>query len=161
MKGFLFKLAFIFFISGWLTSCSKKSNPAPTTNPNPPTCTMTVNGTTYTLAASAQYSSSGGQIPFSAAGGGYVIQFVDKAPAIGTITLSDPNTSSYATVIQKSNNETWLTDTVHTGTLTLTTYNTSSRIISGTISFVANETYPAAGGSVINVTNGSFSNVPF
>ncbi len=161
MKLFLIKFVFIFAMAAYLTSCSKKNDPPASVNPNPPTCTMTVNGTTYTLTASAQYSSTRGQIPFSAAGGGYVIQFVDKTPGIGTITLSDPNTNSYATVIQKANSIEWLTDTVYTGKLTLTTYNTSTRTISGTILFVANEKTPNASGSTIAITNGSFSNVPF
>ena len=53
------------------------------------------------------------------------------------------------------------TDTNHSGIFSITSYNAQLNTISGTFSFLANQTYPRAdsGKYTINVTNGVFSNL--
>lgn len=168
MKKVLFKTMSVILVGVALTACTKKSSPTPSsstnTNTNTSTATFsaTVNGTPITMTGSASYNSSAGWLTISASGGGYVIQAVDLAPAVGSVTLSSYTTfNSYATITQTATSEVWSTDATHTGTFTLTTYNTTSKIISGSISFTANETSPTAGGSTINITNGTFANISF
>ncbi|MCX7985245.1 MAG: DUF6252 family protein [Bacteroidetes bacterium] len=72
----------------------------------------------------------------------------------GTYTLKSVNTLSYAQYTKGSTQTSYFTDNTNTGTVTITTYNTTARTIAGTFSFKAKL---EGGTAIVNVTNGSFN----
>jgi len=76
--------------------------------------------------------------------------------ATGTYTLSDSTFSGQYWDGTILNQTTYITDSTHTGTVTITKYDTANKLMSGTFSFTARQFYPT-GTATKSVTNGSFT----
>jgi hypothetical protein len=82
----------------------------------------------------------------------------------GTYTLNsgiaaNGSNAIYATGPTTSNLTKFRTDTLDTGTLTITAMDTVKKIMSGTFSFRARQFSPTASAATVTVTNGNFANL--
>jgi hypothetical protein len=82
----------------------------------------------------------------------------------GTYTLNsgigtNGSNAIYATGPTTSNLTKFRTDTLDTGTLTITAMDTVKKVMSGTFSFTAKQFSPTASAATVTVTNGNFTNL--
>ena len=79
----------------------------------------------------------------------------------GTFALGD--TSAYSAVFNKdfgkSSGKSLGTDSLHSGTVTITSCDVANKTISGTFSFSAIQKSPAGGTATANITNGTFADI--
>jgi hypothetical protein len=153
----LYKLAVAAVLIG-TSSCTKPSN---NTNSTPtPSFSATVNGSNpgvWTVTG----GTNGGLITINGAGvGGITVGLEISATATGTYQLAGPggNAGVYGTTTPGTTSYTTTGTSPYVGTLTITTYNASTKTISGTFSFTAQENYPNSTGTA-TITAGSFANV--
>ncbi len=154
MKKTFFKLTLIAALGLGLGSCTKKttSTPASTT----PSFTASMNGTSTTFTGKASLGSN--YLTITGVGTNYTITIYDKLPVqVGSaVTLGAPG-GTYASVTTGAG-QFWETSSTSTGTLTITTYDTSTNLVTGTFSFTGT---PSSGTGNMAVTGGSFANITF
>jgi hypothetical protein len=154
----LFTLAIASVLTGTL-SCTKSNNSTSSTTPTP-TFSATINGSNpgvWTVTG----GTNSGLITINGAGaGGVTVGLEISAINTGTYQLGAPggNAGVYGTSSPGTTSYTTTGTSPYVGTLTITTYNTSTKTISGTFSFTAQENYPNSTGTA-TITSGSFANV--
>lgn len=155
MKKTLFKLTMVALLGIALSSCTKKTT-SPTTPPSTtPSFTATVAGTATTFTGSANLGSN--YLTIIGSNSTYTINIYVPTPvSTGTVTLA-ASSGAYATA-QTGSGQFWETTSGSTGTLNISTYNTSTKIVSGSFSFTG---APITGSGNLSVTNGLFSNISF
>jgi hypothetical protein len=155
MKKTVLKMAAVVMLLLSFASCTKKSTTTPANTT--PSFSATVSGTALTFTGSATPGSN--YFTITGIGTNYTIKMYIPSPAsTGTFTLASISNGGYASVATGAGSL-WETDASHTGSITITTYNTSSNIVSGTFSFTA---APLSGSSSnVTVTSGSFANISF
>jgi hypothetical protein len=102
--------------------------------------------------------SGNGSITYQGAGTSYTIQLVLGTSAVGNYTLADPSSGYYAIIYDAFGTKYSTNAYNNTGTVSVTA-GSSSALVNGTFSFSAVETSPTPNGLVVNVTNGTFSNL--
>jgi len=149
-----------------LYSCQQESTTTPT--PTGPV-NATVSGVTYNYTLKWAKDSGGifsffamDSVPTYDTSSGYneEISIRVKANKTGSFTLSNVNTGDvFWTTTHPKASFAYYTDSVHTGLITLTTFDTVNHVASGTFNFVAQEQMPTKNGGNATVTNGSFTNL--
>jgi hypothetical protein len=154
----LLKATAVIVLMMTMNSCTKKSTTPTTTTPTSttPSFSASMGGTSTTFTGTA--SSGANYLTITGTGSNYTINIYDATPiATGTVSLGS-NAGSYAAV-KTGSNQLWETDATHTGTLTITTYNTSTNIVTGSFSFTAG---PVSNTTTnLAVTAGAFANISF
>ncbi|HTB07735.1 MAG TPA: hypothetical protein VK806_12355 [Bacteroidia bacterium] len=149
-------------------SCKKDQTSSPVSTT--PTATMSANvgGNTENFSPSIIFNSVGMTLigTYSVGALQYQIQIFAIRPTsnyIGTYSLYRWTGGDYSANAGTGFSEqfNYNTDTNHSGIFNITNYNTQLNTISGTFSFLGNQTYPQidSGKYTINVTNGVFANV--
>ncbi|HXP50541.1 MAG TPA: DUF6252 family protein [Bacteroidia bacterium] len=126
------------------------------------TCYYTPKGVRY---SGGVFSFNGNETfnPRTQAFGVETISLNFKAAGTGTYLLS---TTNYGVTFWRNNttpynppppNEFYSTDSTHTGSVTLTQFDTVNHIASGSFSFIGSESQPIKGENMDTVRNGSFS----
>lgn len=165
MKQLLFIVLFAFLALG-LNSCEQE----PTTTPTPTEpVNATVSGVTYNYNLKWAKDSGGifsffamDSIPTQGSNTGYYeeISISLKTNKTGTFTLSNVNYGDvFSAYLLSKTYFAYYTDSVHTGLVTLTTFDTVNHVASGTFNFVAQEQSPTKNGGDATVTNGSFTSL--
>ncbi len=152
MKKTLLKTAAIIALGFGLNACTKPSTTATTTSTTP-SFTASMNGTSTTFTGSATLGTN--YMTIIGTGTNYTIKIYDQLPIkVGTAVALGAPGGTYAAVTTGSG-QSWSTSSSATGTLTITTYDTSNKLITGTFSF------NATGSSNLAVTSGSFANITY
>lgn len=149
-----------------LYSCQQESTTTPT--PTGPV-NATVSGVTYNYNPKWVKDSGGifsffamDSIPTQGSNTGYYeeISISLKTNKTGTFTLSNVNYGDvFSAYLLSKTYFAYYTDSVHTGLVTLTTFDTVNHVASGTFNFVAQEQSPTKNGGDATVTNGSFTSL--
>lgn len=140
-----------------LVSCTKEKS-----QPQPFTATMNDSYLVYN-----SYWASVSPTGFSISGQNisYLLTISGNVPlAVGTYKVSGATNSNVSvTVVGQGeyNGGTWATDSTGTGVLTITNYNTSTNVVSGTFSFTANLHKGTESNTTLNFTNGLFTDISF
>jgi|GEM_PF-1699699 len=155
-------LILIFVLTGNY-SCTKPDTASSGTNNNPtqptPSFNTTVNGSDPGNWSVTATTNSGFIIIDATCAGGITVGLQISATSTGKYTLggSGGNSGVYGTSSPSTSYATTGTSP-YTGTLLISVYNSSTKTISGTFSFEAQEKSPGTTGTV-KITGGSFSNV--
>jgi hypothetical protein len=113
-----------------------------------------MNGTATTYTGTA--TSGSNYLTVTGTSANYTLTIYIHTPvSTGTVSLSAPG-GTYA-VVQTGSGGYWATTSSSPGTLDITSYNTSTNLISGTFSFTG---VPTSGANMV-VTNGAFANITF
>jgi hypothetical protein len=153
-----------------LSGCSKGQSPVAQVQQAAglPTMTATCNGTPVTFASITASLSSGrftitGVLPAQNSSLQEVVLYTNLG-ATGTVTLNGAsttagNTGMYGSGPSTSNLTQYWTDASNTGTMTITTFDATNKVMSGTFSFTAVQFYPNPAPGTVTVTSGTFSNL--
>jgi hypothetical protein len=158
MKTMSLKFAVILMAGIAFTSCKKSTPaspaPAPVTNTTTPSFVATVSGSVVHFTGAASNST---QFSVSGTSTNYIISIGTFLQGTGTVTMDGTTgTAASITQIASSGNTTYMTDNTHTGVLTITAYDATKKMASGTFSFTAVAT---SGSTTMSVTSGSFTNI--
>ncbi|HTA81397.1 MAG TPA: hypothetical protein VK783_00555 [Bacteroidia bacterium] len=153
MKKTILKFAAITVLAITLNACSKNNSSTPSTPASTtPSFTATMNGTATTFTGSATSGSNYFQITGINTSTYTVELFLYKFAGAGTYSIATNNgTDSYPSVSTQSG-QSWYTGT---GSVTISSYNTTAKTISGTFSL------NLSGSGSLTVTNGSFANIAY
>jgi len=151
MKHTLVRITAIAVVLFTLGSCAKKttSTPAASTTPS---FSATMNGTATTFTGSASSGANYFQINGVNTSTYTVELFLYKVSSTGTYSLAANNGSDSYSAISSQSGQSW---TSTSGTVTISTYDATNKLVSGTFSITA------TGSGSMSVTNGSFSNISF
>ncbi|HXP48820.1 MAG TPA: DUF6252 family protein [Bacteroidia bacterium] len=152
-----------FFLLAGNNSCTKPDTATSGLNNNPtqptPAFNTTINGSDPGNWSVTGTTNSGFIIIDATCAGGITVGLQISATSTGKYTLGGPggNSGVYGTSSPSTSYATTGTSP-YTGTLLISVYNPSTKTISGTFSFEAQEKSPGTTGTV-KITGGSFSNV--
>jgi hypothetical protein len=152
MKNTLLKTAVVVTLGLFAQSCEKASIGPIITTTNP-VYTASMNGSETIFHATSTVNSN--YLTITATSPNYTLVLYIHTPISESKDSLGASTGSYATV--QNSTESWETNGYSAmGILTITAYNPSSDLISGTFSFNAAS---SSDGSAFKVTNGLFSNI--
>jgi hypothetical protein len=132
-----------------------------------PTMTATCNGSVVTFAA-ISVSNAGGRVSITAGLPGQTSQqalsLYTTLGGVGTVTLNGASTSAgntglYGIGPSDTSLVKYWTDGTHTGTMSVTSFDPTTKIMAGTFNFNAVQFQPTGGTGTATITNGSFANV--
>jgi hypothetical protein len=169
LQSILTRFAFVVFLGALLflpTSCSKPTPAAVVAAVGLGSMSATCNGTSIAFVPAASLNSG----KFTIIGGqtstvpNEQIVIYTSASAIGTYPLGSGvsaggNMATFGTGPSSSNMTNFRTDSTHTGTLHITSFDAANKTMSGNFSFTAVQFSPTSSTATSVITNGVFAGV--
>jgi len=151
MKKTVLKIVAVLVLGLSFASCTKKSTTPTTPASTTPSYSATIGGTATTFTGSASLGAN--YLTVSGTSSTYTIAVYIPTPvSTGTQAIGTVSGSTAYVVVQTSAGQYWSSTS---GSLTISTYNSSTKIVSGTFNC------SLSGSSNISLTNGSFANISF